>query len=230
MNSIGKNILVVDDEESIVSVVKAYLEKEGYTVYSALNGNEAINVFNQKEIHFMILDLMLPDLPGEEVCKMIRIKSQIPILILTAKVEESDRIYGLDIGADDYLVKPFSPNELVARVRAIFRRGDTEEIKATILTFSSGDLIIDMKRMEAKKQNELIDFTATEFKLLSLLAKNSGKIFTRDELVTKILGYDYEGYDRTIDTHIKNIRHIIDDKNIKYISTVYGVGYKFVGD
>ncbi|AOY76472.1 response regulator transcription factor [Clostridium formicaceticum] len=225
-----KNILVVDDEESIVSVVKAYLEKEGYRVFTAYNGNAAIDRFHHEMIHFIILDLMLPDLSGEEVCKKIRLESQVPILMLTAKVEESDRIYGLDIGADDYLTKPFSPKELVARVRAILRRTGTEKIKANILDFYNGDLTIDLNKMEAKKQRKLVDLTNTEYKILSIMAQNIGKVFTREELVVKVLGYDYEGYDRTIDTHIKNVRHKIEDKNKKYILTVYGVGYKFMGE
>lgn len=230
MECTEKNILVVDDEENIVSVVKAYLEKEGYNVFTAYSGKSAIEVFNEENIDFVILDLMLPDLSGEEVCKKIRIQSGVPILMLTAKVEESDRIYGLDIGADDYMVKPFSPKELVARVRAILRRINNDNIKANILYFSDGDLIIDLNKMEIKKQGKIVDLTATEQKILNLLAQNAGKIFTREELVVKILGYDYDGYDRTIDTHIKNIRHKIEDESQKYILTVYGVGYKFMGD
>jgi len=230
MECINKNILVVDDEENIVSVVKAYLEREGYKVFTAYNGSEAIELFSQEVIHFVILDLMLPDLSGEEVCKKIRIKSQVPILMLTAKAVEYDRIYGLDIGADDYMVKPFSPKELVARVRAILRRIGTDNIKANILDFADGNLVIDLNKMEIKKQGKLVDLTGTEYKILSLLTQNTGKIFTREELVVKILGYDYEGYDRTIDTHMKNIRHKIEDENNKYILTVYGVGYKFTGD
>ena len=225
----GKSILVVDDEVEIANVVKAYLEKEGYQVFTAYNGSEAIEVFNQETIDFVVLDLMLPNLSGEEVCKRIRANSQVPILMLTAKVEEYDRIYGLDIGADDYLTKPFSPKELVARVRAILRRSGTEGIKANLLEFSNGNLTIDLNRMDVKKQGELVDLTNTEYKLLTLLAQNAGRTFTREELIVKILGYDYEGYDRTIDTHIKNLRHKIEDKSVKSILTIYGVGYKFVG-
>lgn len=230
MEKIEKNILVVDDEESIVSVVKAYLKKEGYNVFTAYNGREALEVFHQEIIDFVILDLMMPDLSGEEVCKKIRVQSPVPILMLTAKAEESDRIYGLDIGADDYLIKPFSPKELVARVRAILRRTENNTIKANILVFFNGDLAIDLNKREVKKQGNIVELTATEYKLLSLMAQNIGKVFSREELVVKILGYDYEGYDRTIDTHIKNIRYKIEDKNNKYILTVYGVGYKFMGD
>ncbi|MBU5677060.1 response regulator transcription factor [Alkaliphilus sp. MSJ-5] len=223
-----KTVLVVDDEENIVSVVKAYLEKEGYTVLISYKGQEALNIFDEKEIDFIILDLMLPDLSGEEVCKKIRIKSNVPILMLTAKVDEGDRIYGLDIGADDYMPKPFSPKELVARVRAILRRTAGDRIATEIVELHKGDLTINFTNMEVKKQGKLVDLTATEFKLLSLLAQNVGVVFSRDSLIEKVLGYDYEGYDRTIDTHIKNIRQKIEDKDIKYIVTVYGVGYKFV--
>jgi len=226
----GKRILVVDDEEQIVDVIKAYLEKEGYEVITAYTGNEALEKFNNHTLDFIILDLMLPDLSGEEICKKIRIKSQVPILMLTAKVEEIDRVNGLYIGADDYLTKPFSPKELVARIRAILRRTEERIVKADILEFNNGDLIIDVSKMEVKKKGKLEDFTPTEFKLLFLLAENIGKVFSREELVVKVLGYDYEGFDRTIDTHVKNIRHKIEDNDIKYINTVYGVGYKFVGE
>lgn len=230
MNNINKNILVVDDEENIVSVVAAYLEKEGYKVFTAYDGKEALDIFDEEDIDFVILDLMMPGLSGEDVCKKIRINSQVPIIMLTAKSEESERIFGLDIGADDYIVKPFSPRELVARVRTIFRRIEPNNFKANILEFDNRDLVIDLNKMEVKKQEKLLDLTATEYKILSLMAQNIGKAFTRNELVVKILGYDYEGYDRTIDAHIKNIRHKIEDKSNKYISTVYGVGYKFTGE
>ncbi len=230
MNNLNKNILVVDDEENIVNVVAAYLEKEGYKVFTAYDGKEAIDIFDEEDIDFVILDLMMPGLSGENVCKKIRINSQVPIIMLTAKSEESERIYGLDIGADDYIVKPFSPKELVARVRTIFRRIEPNNFKANILEFDNRDLVIDLNKMEVKKQEKLLDLTATEYKILSLMAQNIGKAFTRNELVVKILGYDYEGYDRTIDAHIKNIRHKIEDKNSKYILTVYGVGYKFTGE
>ncbi|RKD30608.1 response regulator transcription factor [Thermohalobacter berrensis] len=224
-----KSILVVDDEEQIVNVVKAYLEKEGYKVFTAFSGKDAIDIFNLETIDFIVLDLMLPDLSGEEVCKKIRVKSQVPILMLTAKVEEGDRINGLNIGADDYMVKPFSPKELVARVRAILRRLENSNIKADIIEFNNGDLAIDFSKMEVRKKGKQIKLTPTEFKILSLLSKNIGKVFSREELINKALGFDFEGYDRTIDAHIKNIRHKIEDEKNKYIKTIYGVGYKFLG-
>ncbi|WIV11571.1 response regulator transcription factor [Proteiniborus sp. MB09-C3] len=226
----AKNVLVVDDEVQITKVIKAYLEKEGYIVYTAYSGNEAISTFERKSIDFIVLDLMLPDLSGEEICKIIRVKSQVPILMLTAKAEEEDRVTGLYLGADDYLVKPFSPKELVARIKTILRRTQKDFIKADIIEFNRGDLLIDLNKMELKKSGEQVDLTPTEFKIASTLAQNPNIVFSREDLIEKILGIDYEGYDRTIDTHIKNIRQKIEDKNTKYIHTVYGVGYKFVGE
>lgn len=223
------NILVVEDEDSIVEVIKAYLIKEGYGVIETKSGKEAIKILDELTISCVILDLMLPDLSGEEVCKSIRKKSQVPILMLTAKVEEEDKIYGLNIGADDYITKPFSPKELVARIKAVLRRNDDRTIKSSILEFNDTDLKIYLDNMEVLVNQKLVELTMTEFKLLNLLASNAGKVFSREELVIKILGYDYEGYDRTIDTHIKNLRQKI-EKNNKYIITVYGAGYKFMGD
>ncbi|MBB6215435.1 DNA-binding response OmpR family regulator [Anaerosolibacter carboniphilus] len=222
------NILVVDDEEQIVEIIRAYLDREGYHTISAYNGQEALNIFEREEIHFVVLDLMLPDVTGEEVCKKIRVKSQVPILMLTAKVEEVDRIYGLNIGADDYMMKPFSPKELVARIKAIIRRFGTELVKAEIIEFHDGDLLIDFDKMEIKKQGELVNITPKEFEIVALLAKHPGKVFTRENLILEVLGYDFEGYERAIDAHIKNIRHKIEDEKVKYIKTIYGVGYKFM--
>ncbi|WIF95409.1 response regulator transcription factor [Caminicella sporogenes] len=229
MNKKKETILVVDDEQQIVSVVKAYLEKDGYTVYSAFDGKEALNIFENKDIDLIVLDLMLPDISGEEICKKIRINSKVPILMLTAKVEEDDRVMGLNIGADDYMIKPFSPKELVARINAILRRTRQDEVKADIIEINNGDLEIDLKKMEVKKKGKVVKLTPTEFDILALFIRNIGRVFSREELVTKILGFDYEGYNRTIDVHIKNIRHKIDDEQFKYIKTVYGIGYKFVG-
>lgn len=230
MNTSKVNILIVDDEEQIICVVKAYLENEGYKVFTAYDGKEALNIFNEERIDFVVLDLMLPDLSGEAVCKKIRIKSDIPILMLTAKIEEENKINGLDIGADDYMIKPFSPKELVARVRAILRRINKDVIKVNIIELNAGDLMVNLNKMEVKKKGDYLQLTATEFKLLSILAQNIGRVFPREELIIKALGYDYEGYDRTIDAHVKNLRHKIEDKSNKYIRTVYGVGYKFLGD
>lgn len=225
-----KNILVVDDEEQIVEIIKAYLEREDYHVFTAYNGQDALKLFERETIDFVVLDLMLPDLSGEEVCKKIRLTSQVPIIMLTAKVEERDRIYGLNIGADDYMIKPFSAKELVARIRAIFRRFSSESVKAEIIEFNSGDLIVDFDKMEIKKQGTLVNITPKEFEVIGLLVRHPGMVFSREQMISEVLGYDFEGYDRAIDAHIKNIRHKIEDPKNKYIKTVYGVGYKFMGD
>jgi len=221
-----KNFLVVDDQKEIVEVIKAYLEKEGYNVYTAYNGKQTFEIYENENIDFLILDLMLPDIKGEEILQKIRKTSQVPTIMLTAKSMEQDRINGLDIGADDYIVKPFSPKELLARIRAIFRRIEKNNVKNDILTI--GDLNINFESRQVTKSNNLIDLTKTEFDLLKLFVENTQKVFTRDELIIKVFGYDYEGYDRTIDAHVKNLRHKIEDKNNKYIKTVYGVGYKFL--
>lgn len=228
MKESKKQILVVDDEEQIVKVIELYLQKEGYQVHTAKDGQQALEIFNREEIDFVILDLMLPKISGEEVCRKIRIKSQVPILMLTAKDEEWDRVNGLNIGADDYLVKPFSVKELVARVKAILRRSSPDTIKAEIIEFNNGELSIDISKRQVKKEGQPVDLTPTEFDLLSIMAQNRGKVFRREELIEKVLGYDYEGYDRVIDTHIKNLRHKIEDNSQQYIKTVYRIGYKFL--
>ena len=222
------NVLVVDDEDQIVEIIKAYLERAGFRVVAATNGKTALNIFETEKIDFVILDLMLPDVSGEEVCKKIRARSQVPILMLTAKVTEGEKIYGLDIGADDYMLKPFSPKELVARIKAILRRFKGDLFKAEIIELNNGDLVIDFDKMEIRKQGKFVNITPKEFEILALLAKNTGRVFTRENLVVEVLGYDYEGFDRAIDAHIKNIRHKIEDDQTKYIKTVYGVGYKFL--
>jgi two-component system alkaline phosphatase synthesis response regulator PhoP len=220
-------ILVIEDEKKIAELVKAYLEKEGFEVTAAQTGKQAVSVLKNK-FDLIILDLMLPDMDGEDICRSIRKDSDIPIIMLTAKSEEEDRIKGLGIGADDYVVKPFSPRELVARVKALLRR--TKGPKQSV-SFNKGDLVIDSLRFEIKKDGAPVVLTPTEFKLLQCLAEHPGQIFSRLQLVNIILGYDFEGYDRTIDAHIKNIRHKIeeDPREPSYIKTVYGVGYRFIG-
>ena len=222
-----KKILVVEDEEKISDIVKAYLAKEGFSVKVASTGQDAISSVKEG-FDLIILDLMLPDMNGEDICETIREDSDIPIIMLTAKSEEEDRIKGLGIGADDYVVKPFSPRELVARVKALLRRVKGKKEKTS---FDSGNLVIDSSRYEVIKQGEPVVLTSTEFKLLQCLANSPGQVFSRLQLVNIILGYDFEGYDRTIDAHIKNIRHKIEDdpKESQYIKTVYGVGYRFIG-
>jgi DNA-binding response OmpR family regulator len=223
-----KKILLVEDEKNIRDAVAAYLEHDNYDVTPANDGVAALELFNKDEFDLVILDLMLPRLPGEVVCRTIRETSSIPIIMLTAKGGVEDRILGLELGADDYLVKPFSPRELVARVRALLRRslGGDELSRDKI---DLGSIVIDTAGHKVFKNNELIEMTASEYKLLVTLARSPGRVFTRMELVKKVLGYDFDGYERTIDSHVKNLRAKLDDdpKNPRWLFTVHGVGYRF---
>jgi DNA-binding response OmpR family regulator len=225
-------ILVVDDEEKIAQVVKAYLEKEDFEVITAVDGQSALDLFEKENVNLVILDLMLPKISGEEVCKTIRTKSDIPIIMLTAKSDIDDKVEGISMGADDYLTKPFSVKELVVRVRALLRRAyrDISPL-ADYFEFNNKDLEVDVRKFEVKKKGEIVILTPNEIKLLITLVSKPGQIFTREQLVEKSFGYDYEGFDRTIDTYIKNIRQKIEDnpKKPNYIVTVYGMGYKFGG-
>ena len=228
-----KKILVVDDEVKIVEVVKSYLENSGYSVCDAYNGKEALDKFEKANPSLVVLDLMLPDISGEEICKTIRKKSRVPIIMLTAKIEEEDVLKGLNIGADDYVTKPFSPRQLVARVEAVLRRAsDTPVPLSNIMSFNDDDLVIDTLKYEVKKNGSIVNLTPNEYKLIMTMVKYPDKTFTREELVFMVLGEDFDGYDRTIDTHIKNIRQKIesDPKNPKYVLTIHGIGYRFGGE
>ena len=224
------NILVVEDEKNILDVIKAYLEKENYYVITATDGEQALELFNIMDIHLVILDLMIPKISGEDVCKTIRSTSDVPIIMVTAKADEDFKIEGLHIGADDYVTKPFSPRELVGRVKALLRRTyKGAKPLAEILSFNNNDLLIDINKMIVKKGDINTNPTAIEFKILLALVSNPSQVLSREQLIEFALGTEYEGYDRTIDTHIKNLRQKIEDdpKNPKYILTVYGAGYKF---
>jgi len=225
-------ILVVDDEQKVLNVIEAYLTKEGFEVLTSLDGEDALNIFKNEPIHLIILDLMLPKMSGEEVCTKIRATSSVPIIMLTAKIQEDNKIDGLAIGADDYVTKPFSNRELVSRVKAIIRRTyrDTSPL-AELLIINDGDLEINIEKMVIKKQGQPITLTSNEFKILIALLTNPGQVFSREQLVNKAFGTDYDGFDRTVDTHIKNIRCKIEDnpKKPRYIISIYGMGYKFQG-
>jgi DNA-binding response OmpR family regulator len=230
---VPKKVLVVDDEPKIIQVVSAYLEKEGYQVFTASNGKEALELTERKAPDLIVLDLRLLDMAGEEVCHRIRQRRDTPILMLTAKAEEEDKIQGFSIGADDYLTKPFSPRELVARVRAILRRVKAErEPQRDLISFDNGKVLIDVAKQEVSLNGEIVTLTPNEYKLLLALARYPGRVYTRSELINKVQGYEYEGYDRTIDAHVKNLRQKIeeDPKNPTYILTVFGMGYKFGGE
>ena len=224
------SILLVEDEPQICRVVKAYLEQADYTVTTANNGKDALRLATGESFDLIILDLMLPGISGEEICQRVRHQSDVPIIMLTAKSGEEQRIVGLELGADDYIVKPFSPRELVARVKALLRRtsGNTTGVMAEILRFDQGRLEIHLGAKEVRVDGEVVKLTPTEFKLLEVMARQPGHTFSRSQLVDLALGYDFSGYDDTIYAHIKNLRRKIepDPSNPKYIETVYGLGYR----
>ncbi len=228
MASDTRRILLVEDEKTIRDTVAAYLEREGYWVTPAEDGQEALENFSKHRFDLVVLDLMLPKISGEQVCRTIRDASDVPIIMLTAKGELEDRVAGLELGADDYLVKPFSPRELVARVRALLRRARVgAEPQRDRLVY--GSLEIDVAGHKAFLDGEELDLTASEFKLLTTLSRYPGRVYSRMELVEKVLGYDFEGYERTIDSHVKNLRAKLDDdpREPTFIYTVHGVGYRF---
>lgn len=228
-----KNVLVVDDEVMIRESVSAYLTKQGYHVFVAEDGKKALEIFQNHSIMFVILDLMLPGMPGEEICQAIRKQSRVPIIMLTAKTQENDVLNGLRIGADDYVTKPFSIKQLYARMEAILRR-TADELKPLAEKFSwnDNDLQIDFEHNDVRKQGNLLNLTPSEWKILSTMAKYPKKVFSRDNLIDLVFGPDFDGYDRVIDTHVKNLRKKVetDPKKPVYVKTVHGLGYKFGGE
>lgn len=228
-----KKVLVVDDEVKIVEVIKSYLEKNGYVVFTAENGEHAFCILETENISLVILDLMLPDISGEDICTSIRKTSRIPIIMLTAKVDEDDMLKGLRLGADDYIVKPFSLKELTARIESVLRRaGDDLVPLYQKISFYNGDLEIDFESHSIKKNKKEVSLTPNEFKILAAMVKYPNKVFTREDLIATALGDEFEGFDRAVDSHIKNLRQKIEDDSKKpvYIVTIHGVGYKFGGN
>ncbi|AYO30046.1 DNA-binding response regulator [Biomaibacter acetigenes] len=219
-------VLMVDDEKRMVELVKLYLEKEGYVVDEAYDGQQALDMINKTKYNLIILDLMLPVVDGWTVCKEIRKKYDIPVIMLTARGEEFDKVLGFELGADDYVVKPFSPRELTARVKALLRRLGPREEQEETLEFP--DLIIEPESRMVKVNGKDVDLTPKEFDLLYYLARNRDKVFTREKLLEEVWGYDFFGSLRTVDTHIKQLREKLGrSKAASYINTVWGVGYKF---
>jgi DNA-binding response OmpR family regulator len=221
-------ILIVDDEEHIRELVRLYLEKEGFTVALAADGEEAVRQVRALNPLLVILDIMLPKMDGWDVCREVRKFSETPIIMLTAKGEEFDKVLGLELGADDYLTKPFSPRELVARVKAILRRASPEEPQNNDEVINYPGLNINMASREVRVGGQEVTLTPKEFDLLWFLAKNPGKVFTREQLLTAVWGYDYYGDLRTVDTHIKRLREKVErDGASPHVKTIWGVGYKF---
>jgi len=224
----AQKILVVDDEPEITRLVRAYLERAGFAVVTAAEGREALAVFRHERPNLVVLDLNLPGLDGLDVCREMRRASNVPIIMLTARLEETDRLIGLELGADDYVVKPFSPREIVARVRAVLRRAEGAPIRPEVI--SASGVTLDVTRRAASVKGQMLDLTTMEFDLLALLVKHPGQVLTRLQLLDRVQGSAYEGYERTIDAHIKNLRKKLGDdpQNPRFVETVRGVGYRFL--
>ncbi len=221
-------VLVVDDEVRIRDLVRRYLEHEGHQVLTAGSGAEALEIAGHTAVDLIVLDLRLPDITGEEVATEIRKSSDVPILMLTAKVDERDRIHGLEVGADDYVTKPFSPRELVLRVGAILRRGRSSSVDESAESFGGGTLTIDEATRRVTVNGELVELTPTEWGVLLALAAQPGRVCSRYELINRVRGYEFDGYERTVDSHVKNLRRKIepDQTQPTIVQTVTGVGYR----
>lgn len=233
MSDNKKTVLVVDDEPKILDVVTSFLQADGYQAISAKNGNVGLKLFDSTRPDLVILDIMLPDIDGVELCRAIRKKSKVPIIMLTARVEEEDTVRCLDLGADDYVTKPFSPRALMGRVRAVMRRyNDDGQLVAEHYSFDKGELEINCVTHEVFTHGNLIPLTPVEFKIVEVMSKNPKRVFSREDLIAAVYGHNYEGNDRSIDTHIKNLRQKLEDdpKNPRYVLTVHGLGYRFGGD
>lgn len=217
-------ILVVDDEPQIAEIATDYLRLGGFDVIVAHDGVRALDAVRTRRPDLVVLDLGLPELDGMDVARTIRRTSELPIIMLTARVEEDDRLRGLEVGADDYITKPFSPRELVARVRAVLRRTEKNRDSIDANSFRAADLVIDTSRMRVTRGDAVVELTPTEFQLLALMARHAGRVFTRTQLLDAVRGTDAEAFDRAIDSHIKNVRRKVGSE---YIDTVYGIGYRF---
>jgi len=226
-----KSVLIVEDDKSVAQLIRLYMAQAGYQVLSAETGLDGLDLALNGDPDIVLLDLNLPGMDGTEVCRNIRASSFVPIIMVTARVEEDDRLLGLDLGADDYVLKPFSPRELVARVNAVLRRTqrDAEKRELTKETVSAGSINIDLDRRAASVNGSEIDLTPTEFRLLTYFIEASGRTVSREQIIENVFGYDFNGYDRTVDTHVSNLRKKLEvaDPEVKHLKTMYGVGYRF---
>lgn len=221
-------VLLVEDEHKLRELVRSYLEREGLSVLSTGSGAEALIMARHGDVDVVVLDLGLPDVPGEEVARELRATSSVPIVMLTAKAQERDRIAGLEAGADDYVTKPFSPRELVLRVTAVLRRGGQSAANLGCRTFGGGELVIDEERHRAEVRGQEVELTPTEWGILTALASVPGRVYSRYELINRVRGYEYAGYERTIDSHVKNLRHKLEQEpsQPRLIETVLSAGYR----
>ena len=222
-------ILIIEDESQIRDVVGKYLKKEGYEIYLAENGIEGLATFSKFSPHLVVLDVMMPGISGFDVLKEVRLFSEVPVIMLTAKQTENDRIEGFDLGADDYVPKPFSPKELVRRANAVIKRVYSAKRESLLLV--AGDFVLDTAKQKLFKKDKEIEITSKEFEILKVFLANEKVVLSRNQLIEKAFGYDYDGFDRNVDTYIKNIRQKIeeDSRNPKYLKTKYGAGYIFEG-
>ncbi|MDP6402548.1 MAG: response regulator transcription factor [SAR202 cluster bacterium] len=222
-------VLIVEDDPDTVNLVRLYLRRDGYKVLSAPDGREGLKLAQDAGPDLVVLDLMLPGMDGLEVCRELRRDSNVPIIMLTARVEEEDRLEGLNLGADDYVTKPFSPRELAARVRAVLRRTARDAAEEGPLRLVVGDITVDLEKRTVQSGEDRVNLTPTEYRLLVLLMREPGRTFSRDQIIDRVFGYDFDGFDRTVDAHVSNLRSKVeaDPDKPRYLQTVYGVGYRF---
>ena len=225
----ARKILVVDDDPKTVSLVKLYLESDGHKVLCAYDGVEALRLAREERPNLIVLDLMLPGMDGLQVCRTLRTESDVPVIMLTAKTTESDKLTGLDLGADDYVTKPFSPRELAARIKVVLRRTFSESLERGPEEVACGELKMNFREHTVTVAGGPVALTPTEFRLLGTLVREAGQVLSREQLIQRVLGLDFDGFDRTIDVHILNLRRKLGDDSAhpRYIKTVYGAGYKF---
>ncbi len=222
-------VLIVEDDPDTANLVQLYLRRDGYKVLSAPDGREGLKLAQDAGPDLVVLDLMLPGMDGLEVCRELRRNSNVPIIMLTARVEEEDRLEGLNLGADDYVTKPFSPRELAARVRAVLRRTARDAAEEGPLRLVVGDITVDLEKRTIQSGEDRVNLTPTEYRLLVLLMREPGRTFSRDQIIDRVFGYDFDGFDRTVDAHVSNLRSKMeaDPDKPRYLQTVYGVGYRF---
>ncbi len=222
-------VLVVEDDPHAVELIRLYLSRDGHTVLTARDGLEGLRLAREELPDLLVLDLMLPGMDGLQVCRLVRQESDMPIIMLTARVEEEDRLTGLDLGADDYITKPFSPRELAARVRAVLRRTSRDSLESGPSELSYGAVSVNLRQRSVHVSDTWMQLTPTEFRLLATLVREPGRVFTREQIIDRAFGYDFEGFDRTVDAHISSLRRKLEavPPQTRYIHTVYGVGYRF---
>ena len=227
--NMGSTILIVEDDPNTLEIVELYLRRDGHKVLKSQDGAEGLRLAREARPDLVVLDLMLPGMDGTEVCRALRDESETPVVMLTARVEEEDRLTGLDLGADDYITKPFSPRELAARVRAVLRRTARDDLSQGPAELAYGDVKLDMRLRAVYANHKQVTLTPTEFRLLVMLIREPGRIFTREQIIDRVFGYDFDGFDRTVDAHVSNLRRKLgaSSDGSGYIHTVYGVGYKF---